>query len=121
MVLVYHGFSLFIDQCSHRVGVGAMLVKFVLCYGPNGHRDAQLLTTLESVGILVGDCGLSIQSCFIAVQSLRVVSSLESPQLRRFSGWCFSFSDPQKRVQKECFGSDAFWPVFFRLCHSVQP
>ena len=36
----------------------------------------------------------STQSCFMVTQSLCVASPLDSPQLRRFSGWIFFSRDP---------------------------
>ena len=47
-------------------------------------------------------------------QSLCVASPLDSPQLRRFSGWIFfCFLRPSKTAQKERFGSDTFWGLVF--------
>ena len=73
--------------------------------------SAMVLMEIE-IELVVVDS--STQTCFIETQSLRMVSSSDSPQLRRLSRcFCifFSFRDPAERVQK--IGSDTFWASFF--------
>ena len=80
---------------------------FFLCYGLDGHRDPQLLQTLESVGIAVGGCVLFhavVLHCdSVVVRGFPFVWIYHSSA--DFRGGFFVFRDPQK----ERFGSDTFW------------
>ena len=92
---------------------------FFLCYGLDGHRDPQLLQTLESVGIAVGGCVLFHS----------VVLHCDSVVVR---GFPFGFTaDPQmfgvdfffaalKKDKKNVLGPMRFGASFFGLFHSVQ-
>ena len=92
MGFVHHEFCLLNEHCFHRVGIGVMLVMlFFLCYGLDGHRDPQLLQTLESVGIAVGGRVL-FQSVVLHCDSVVV------------RGFPFGFT-----TAPQIFGVDFFW------------
>ena len=108
-------FCLLNEQCFHRVGVGVDVAQLGIffCYGTDGHRDPQLSTTPESVGILVGDCGLFhsvIPHCDSVVSRGFPSGFTAAPQF--FGVDFFLFRDPQKKAQKERFGSDCSGACF---------
>ena len=98
-----------------------LVMLFFLCYGFDGHRDPQLLQTLESVGIAVGGCVL-FHSVVLHCDSVVVrgfpFGFTAAPQI--FGVDFFVFRDPQKRLKKNVLGPIRFGVCFFWLFHSVQ-
>ena len=91
-----------------------LVMLFFLCYGLDGHRDPQLLQTLESVGIAVGGCVLFHSVVFhcdsVVVRGFPFGFTV-APQI--FGVDFFCFWRPSKKAQKERFGSDTFWGLLF--------
>ena len=117
-----HDFCFLNKHCFYRVGVGVMLVMFFLCYGLDGHRDPQLLQTLESVGIAVGGCVL-FHSVVLHCDSVVVrgfpLGFTAAPQI---FGWIFFvFCDPQKRLEKNVLGPIRFGAWFFGCSTQCKP
>ena len=85
-----------------------------MCYGLDGHRDPQLLQTLESVGIAVGGCAL-FHSVVLHCDSVVVrgfpFGFTAAPQI--FGVDFFVFCDPQKRLKKNVLGPIRFGAWFF--------
>ena len=102
-------------------GVGGNVGPFSLLYGFDGHRDPQLLKTLESVGIAVGGCVL-FHSVVLPCDSVVVrgfpFGFTAAPQI--FGVNVFLFRDPQKRLEKNVLGPIRSGAWLFWLFHSVH-
>ena len=120
MVLVHHEFCVLNEHCFHRVGAGGNVGHF-FCYGLDGHRDPQLLQTLESVGIAVGGCVL-FHSVVLPCDSVAVCGFpfgfTAAPQI--FGVDFLFWRDPQKRSKRMFWVRYVLGPGLFWLFHSVQ-